>query len=90
LESLCCGLPVICSRVGGLPEVIDDKNGILVEKDNVQALAAAMIQMMESYATYDRKQISENASTLFNYDVVGKQYEAIYKKVLIQHQSNRL
>jgi len=86
LESLCCGLPVICSSVGGLPEVIDDRNGILVEKYNIQALAAAMIQMMEGYSRYNRKQIAENASALFNYDVVGKQYVAIYKKVLIQYQ----
>lgn len=85
LESLCCGLPVICSRVGGLPEVIDDKNGILVEKGNVQALAAAMIQMMEGYAAYNRKEIAENAGALFNYEVVGNQYIAIYRKILVQH-----
>lgn len=82
LESLCCGLPVICSRVGGLPEVIDESNGILIEKENVQALADAMIQMIKGYAVYNREQIAEKARALFNYDVVGKQYADIYKKVL--------
>ncbi len=82
LESLCCGLPVICSRVGGLPEVIDESNGILIEKENVQALANAIIQMIEGYAIYNRKQIAEKASALFNNDVVGKQYADIYKKIL--------
>ncbi len=86
LESLCCGLPVICSRVGGLPEVIDDNNGILVEKGNVHALAEAMIQMMEGYPAYNRNQIAEKASALYNYDVVGKRYAAIYKTVLAQNR----
>ncbi len=86
LESLCCGLPVICSRVGGLPEVIDDTNGILVEKENVPALAEAMIQMMKGYGAYNRKQIAEKAGALFSYDVVGNQYAAIYKKVVIPYR----
>jgi len=82
LESLCCGLPVICSAVGGLREVINESNGILIEKENVRALAAVMIRMMQDYEGYNQQQIAEKASALFNYDVVGKQYAGIYKKVL--------
>ena len=29
-EALCCGLPVIATRVGGVPEMVDKFNGILV------------------------------------------------------------
>jgi glycosyltransferase involved in cell wall biosynthesis len=44
---LCCGLPVISSNVGGIPEVISKENGILVQSENIADLAGAMIQMIE-------------------------------------------
>lgn len=43
LEAMASSLPVISTRVGGLPELIsDDETGYLVEKQNVDALSSAM------------------------------------------------
>ena len=81
LEALCCGLPVISSRVGGIGEVINEKNGLLVENENVRELAAAMIKMMETYANYDREAISREAVKKYNYGVIGNQYFSWYKKI---------
>lgn len=44
LEASACGKPVIVSNVGGLPEVVDNgKTGIIVEKENPDELANALI-----------------------------------------------
>lgn len=45
MEVLACGVPVIATRVGGIPEIInDEKLGILVEPDNPESLAQAIRQ----------------------------------------------
>jgi glycosyltransferase involved in cell wall biosynthesis len=82
LEALCCGLPVISSRVGGIAEVVDETNGILVESGNIQQLANAMQQMIDQYSIYNRLDIAEKAVTLFSYPTVGRQYLSVYQKIL--------
>lgn len=46
LEASACGRPVIATRVGGVPEVLQDgKTGLLVAPNNVDALAAAIVEL---------------------------------------------
>ncbi|HUS02238.1 MAG TPA: glycosyltransferase [Chitinophagaceae bacterium] len=78
LEALCCGLPVVASEVGGINEVINDQNGILVESKNELQLKEAMKKMILNYSNYNRQEIAGDAKNKFSYTVVGKQFNEIY------------
>jgi glycosyltransferase involved in cell wall biosynthesis len=47
LESMACGVPVIATKVGGIPEIIEDKyNGLLVDPGSSEALANAVASLL--------------------------------------------
>jgi glycosyltransferase involved in cell wall biosynthesis len=87
LEALCCGLPVISSLTGGIAEVVDANNGILVKNENINELVMAMQKMMDNYAFYDRKDIAEKAVVKFKYDTVARQFMAIYEQLPLLDRS---
>ena len=84
LEWLCSGLPVVATRVGGIPEVIHEGNGLLVDAGDEKKLSAAMLSTMAHYAQYNTRQVAAEAQAQFSYDAVGRQLLAIYTAVLTQ------
>lgn len=81
-EALCCGLPIIATDVGGIPELVNNNNGILVTAKNDLELSMAMKRIIEEYTTYDRSKIADDAKKLFSYPQIGKQINDIYKTVI--------
>ncbi len=47
---MACGTPVVATRVGGLPDFIDDSVGALVPVDDVEAMANAIIDHIKDGA----------------------------------------
>jgi glycosyltransferase involved in cell wall biosynthesis len=81
-ESFACGLPVIATAVGGIPEIVTPERGILVAPNDTQALRKAMLEMITHYEHYDKTKLRQYAETYFSYSVVGKQLSALYRKYL--------
>ncbi len=80
-ESLCCGLPVIATAVGGIPELVNESNGLLIDAGDEVALKNAMSSVISGYGNYDRLDISKMAVNKFSYSVAGKQFDRIYEKL---------
>jgi glycosyltransferase involved in cell wall biosynthesis len=55
LEALACGLPVVASRIGGIPEfVVDGRNGLLFAPGRHDELAEAMRRLYDDLAFRER------------------------------------
>jgi glycosyltransferase involved in cell wall biosynthesis len=82
LESLCCGVPVVSTNVGGISEVINDSNGILVNNEDEIALENALQTMIQNYSAYNKNDISKDAILKYSYAAIGKKYHEAYKAIL--------
>ena len=80
LEALASGLPVVSTNVGGIKEMIDDTKGILVEPRNQEALAEAMIKMIETHKNYDANYLRNSVIEKYGYESVGRFLSGLYNK----------
>lgn len=81
LEALCCGIPVISTDVGGVAEVIDASNGLLVTSEDEGALENAMRTMLSDLPKYNKSAIAEKATAMFGYPAIGKKIYEVYAHV---------
>lgn len=50
MEALSCGLPIVATRVGGIPDIVaHEKSGLLVEVKDVDSLATALITLLRDF-----------------------------------------
>ena len=80
-EALSCGLPVICTNQTAPKEFINDKNGILVQPDKVDEIAAAMEQMIQNRSNYNAQEIRDQVVERFGLENFGKKLTAIYSNL---------
>jgi glycosyltransferase involved in cell wall biosynthesis len=65
VESLLSGTPVASFYVGGVPEQINDSNGILIENRNPNSVATSLDQFFDNQGAYQSDLISEQASEIY-------------------------
>jgi len=84
LEAMACGAPVVASRAGGLPEVIDDGvNGILEPVGSVEAMGRRAVELLrdpERHAAMRAAAIAK--AEQFSANSIVPMYEAYYREVL--------
>ena len=81
-EALCCGTPVIASKVGGITEFVNKSNGILVEDNSPDSFFGSILDFEEESKNFDRKKISNDAVAKFSEKKIGKDYFSALKEVI--------
>jgi N-acetyl-alpha-D-glucosaminyl L-malate synthase BshA len=88
LEGMACGVPAVCSHVGGVPEVIrDGVEGYLVPARDVQTMAARALDILTTPGR--REQMGhaarQRATSTFCSTKIIPLYEKLYERVLAEH-----
>jgi glycosyltransferase involved in cell wall biosynthesis len=77
-ESLSCGLPVIATAVGGIPEYINEANGKLVSAGDEAALKGAINFMLDHFSDFDKQKIRQNAVDILGKQAVAEKLKELY------------
>ena len=92
VEAMAAGKPVVASRVGGIPEAVEDgKTGILVPPGDARALASALAVMMDNpeKALEMGRRGRERAEKLFDEERMVDSICLLYRELLGQVSNSK-
>lgn len=80
IEALACGTPVITFRTGGSPEIISEECGMVVDKDDYDALKSGIIEICEG-RLFNRDKCVEHAWQ-YTSEKCTTEYISLYEKMI--------
>ncbi len=83
LEAMAAGLPIVATRVGGNVEMVEDGvSGLLVEPEDPDALAKALLRLMDDSRQAEiMGRAARTRATEYAWDRMVDRYEALYREV---------
>ena len=86
LESLSTGTPAIATKVGGIPEIINDKNGLLISNSE-EELYEAMKNVLEHKVHFDEpEKLHEFVEENFSTNIISQKFDKIYRQILFKEK----
>ncbi len=81
-EAQASGMVVLATDVGGVNEMIDAKNGLLIKAKDEEALYKQLNSLLDRLDDYDPQEISRSAKARYSYQSVADQYLEVYQSTL--------
>ncbi len=85
LEAMACGVPVVCTNTGGIPEVVENGvTGLLCDVGDYTCMAHSAVALLRDRPRYEamRRAAREKAVERFPAERVVGEYEAVYAGLL--------
>ena len=82
VEAMASGLPVIATACGGPEDFVNERNGVLVPVDDVEALGRAMRDTLENRSRYEDTAIANNAARLCSSERVSLMLTSVFREIL--------
>lgn len=80
LEALACGVPVVATKVGGIPEWLTPEVGRLVEFGDLEAFAQTVVELLSSPNLANIREAARRyAQANFHPETITEQYEEVYR-----------
>ena len=84
-EALCCGIPVVCTEVEGVPEVVKDGiTGLLVKPKDTEGLANGIIESLDNMEEAKKRALRGQKFVNKNFSVVKmvEEIDTLYSKLI--------
>ena len=92
LEAFACGLPVVTTNAGGIPDIVThEQSGLLVECEDYEAMAAAAMRLVRDSELAKRivKQAREECAK-YSWNAVRKQWLELYEALADEEQRSEV
>ncbi|MHC1773986.1 MAG: glycosyltransferase family 4 protein [Lentimicrobium sp.] len=80
-EAISCGIPVLATSVGGIPEYFRPEAGILGSPGNETELLENLNFMLDNFQRYNPKQLGSYIESRFGLKSVGSRFDELYRSV---------
>lgn len=90
IEAMTCGCPSVATDVGGVPEVLDPRAGVLVAPESSEALVGGIAEVLNRLADYKPQELRALAVSRYGYTAISRQWSAVYRSVLSKRHPLRV
>lgn len=82
IEAMACGNPIITVKNGGSNMLVNEKNGIILEKDSADTFSEAMKYMVKNRKNYSSADISYRCLSKYGKDIYREEVYKLYSSLI--------